>query len=78
MEHTNFSYSEPTQPLVQQMAIRAVERLTGQPELKRLYELNRAQPVMGESFWHAAVRLLELNISLDHAALESIPKRDHS
>lgn len=74
MEQTNFSYSEPTQPLVQQMAIRAVERLTGQPELKRLYELNRAQPITGESFWHAAVRLLELNISLDQAALESIPK----
>ena len=74
MQQTNFSYSEPTQPLIQQLAIRAVEKLTGQPELKRLYELNQSHPVAGESFWQAAVRLLELNIPLDRTALESIPK----
>ena len=74
MQQTNFSYSEPTQPLIQQLAIRAVEKFTGQPELKRLYELNQSQPVAGESFWQAAVRLLELNIPLDRSALESIPK----
>lgn len=74
MEQTRFSYSEPTQPLFQQIAIRAVERLTGQPKLKRLYELNQTHPVDGESFWQAAVRLLDLHIPLDPAALDAIPK----
>jgi putative hemolysin len=74
MEQTRFSYSEPTQPLFQQIAIRAVERLTGQPKLKRLYELNQTHPVEGESFWQAAVRLLDLHIPLDQTALDAIPK----
>ena len=75
MTNTNFSYSEPTQPLIQQIAIRAVERLTGQPELKRLYERNQSHPVDGESFWQAAVRLLDLSIFIDRTALEAIPKQ---
>ena len=74
MQQSRFSYSEPTQPILQQLAIRAVEKMTGQPELKRLYELNQTHPVQGESFWQAAVRLLELKIPLDHSALEAIPK----
>ena len=74
MEQTRFSYSEPTQPLFQQIAIRAVEHFTGQPELKRLYELNRTHPVQDESFWQAAIRLLKLEIPLDHTALDAIPK----
>lgn len=74
MEQTRFSYSEASQPLMQQLAIRAVERVTGQPALKKLYELNRAHPIEGESFWQAAVRLLELTIPLDPIALNGIPK----
>ncbi|MFM8607623.1 MAG: lysophospholipid acyltransferase family protein [Hyphomicrobiales bacterium] len=74
MEQTRFSYSEPTQPLLQQIAIRAVEKITGQPELKRLYELNQTNPVQGESFWQAAVRLLDLKIPLDDHELNAVPK----
>ncbi len=74
MNQSRFSYSEPTQPLVQQLAIRLVEQVTGQPALKKLYEQNQRHPVADESFWQAAVRLLDLTIELDHQALEAIPK----
>ena len=74
MEPTRFSYSEPTQPLLQQLAIRAVEHLTGQPKLKRLYEFNQAHPVENESFWEAAIRLLNLQIEIDQPGLNAIPK----
>lgn len=74
MNQSRFSYSEPTQPLVQQLAIRLVEQLTGQPVLKKLYEHNQAHPVAEESFWQAAIRLLDVSIVLDHHALDAIPK----
>lgn len=74
MEHTRFSYSEPTQPLLQQITIRAVEKINGQPELKRLYELNQKNPIQGESFWQAAVRLLDLKIPLDDHELNAVLK----
>ena len=74
MEPTRFSYSEPTQPLLQQLAIRAVEHLTGQPKLKRLYEFNQAHPVENESFWEAAIRLLNLQIEIEQPGLNAIPK----
>jgi len=74
MEHTRFSYSELTQPLLQQITIRADEKINGQPELKRLYELNQINPFQGESFWQAAVRLLDLKIPLDDHELNAVPK----
>ena len=44
-----FSYADPTDPRLKRFFIRLVERLTGQPYLKWLYEENRAHPVPGES-----------------------------
>jgi len=50
------------------------KKINGQPELKRLYELNQKNPIQGESFWQAAVRLLDLKIPLDDHELNAVLK----
>jgi putative hemolysin len=69
-----FSYAEESTPRMKRQVIRAVERLTGQPELKRLYIENQRNPQPGESFWSAAVRRLRLDVRYDAARLAALPK----
>ena len=65
-----FSYAEPADPRVKRGLIRLVERATGQPRLKRLYLDNQRNPRAGESFFAAAVRKLDLDVTFDAAALD--------
>ncbi len=58
-------YADPADPRLKRFFIRVVERITGQPYLKHLYEDNRAHPVPGESFWSAAIRRLELHLKFN-------------
>lgn len=53
--------------------VRAVERATGQPKLKRLYERYRAGALGEAGFFEAAIRLLELDIRFDVARLAAMP-----
>jgi putative hemolysin len=69
-----FSYADPTDPRLKRFFIRLIERITGQPHLKFLYEDNRANPVPGESFWSAAIRRLELRLVFNEEALATWPK----
>jgi putative hemolysin len=69
-----FSYATPDDPWVKRVIIRAVEVLTGQPTLKRMYLENQARPVPGESFWAAAVRHLALRVHTNRADLEALPR----
>src|SRR5689334_3813161 len=69
----NFSYATPDDPRLKRLLIRAVEKMTGQPYLKRLYDEHRANPVPGESFWAAAIRQLELKITCNEEALHQLP-----
>ena len=69
----NFSYATEDDPRLRRLLIRAVERMTGQPYLKRLYDEHRTNPVPGESFWAAAIRNLELNIVFNRDALMKLP-----
>jgi hypothetical protein len=55
-----FSYASANDPALRRIAIRTIERLTGQPRLKRMYLANQRHPRVGETFWDAAVRQLEL------------------
>jgi putative hemolysin len=73
-EIDTFSYADPSDPRLKRFFIRLVERITGQPYLKYLYEDNRAHPVPGESFWSAAIRRLELRIKLNEDGLKAWPK----
>jgi putative hemolysin len=54
--------------------MRAIEKVTGQPRLKRLYLENQRNPIAGENFFAAAVRKLQLDVQFDQAQLDRIPK----
>ena len=73
-EIDTFSYAAPDDPRLKRFFIRVIERLTGQPYLKWVYEDNRAHPVAGESFWSAAIRRLELKLIYNEAELAKWPK----
>jgi putative hemolysin len=68
-----FSYASADDPALRRIAIRTIERLTGQPRLKRMYLANQRHPQVGETFWDAAVRQLELQVDYDEARLRAIP-----
>lgn len=69
-----FSYAAPGDPWLKRNLIRAIEQMTGQPHLKRIYDDNRANPVAGETFFDAAIRRLELRIVANEDALARWPK----
>lgn len=73
-EIDTFSYADPADPRLKRFFIRIVERITGQPYLKWLYEDNRAHPVPGEDFWDAAIRKLELRLKYNEEALAQWPR----
>jgi len=70
----SFSYAEPDDPRLKRFVIRLIERMSGQPYLKWLYEDHLANPLPGESFWDAAVRRLELGIVCNTDTLAAWPK----
>jgi putative hemolysin len=70
-----FSYASPDDPRLKQIIIRLIERLTGQPRLKRMYLDNRSNPVEGETFFAAAIRYLKLRVDFDMARLHEVPKQ---
>jgi len=72
-EVDEFSYASPEDPRFKRMVIQLIERITGQPELKRMYLEHQNQPVPGETFWEAAIRKLGLNINFNEEALPEIP-----
>lgn len=72
-EVDEFSYASPDDPRFKRLVIQLVERISGQPELKRMYLEHQNHPIPGESFWNAAVRNLRLNIVLNEEALGEIP-----
>jgi putative hemolysin len=69
-----FTYSTMDQPWLQRMVIQSIEMLGGQRKLKRLYYRHIDNLRRGESFFDSAMRLLNINVSYDDAALAAIPK----
>jgi len=72
-EPVHFSYSRPEHTVFRRVLIRSSEILSGQPRLKRLYYEFRSNPRESESFFEAAVRLLELEVAITPAKLDLIP-----
>ena len=70
----DFSYATPEDPRLKRMIIRLIERVSGQPYLKWLYDQHRTNPVPGENFWDAAVRKLELQLRYNEEGLASWPR----
>jgi putative hemolysin len=73
-EPEHFSYASPDDPYFKRVVLRMIERMTGQPYLKHLYETNRHSLLPGENFWEAAIRLLELDIVHNEEALFAVPR----
>lgn len=69
-----FSYSTADQTLARRSIIRTIEFLGGQRRLYRLYERRNTALNPGETFFDAAIRLLDLEIDLRDEDLAKIPK----
>jgi putative hemolysin len=69
-----FSYASADDPRLKRFIIRIIERMTGQPYLRWLYEDFRANPIPGETFWDSAVRRLELKLVYDASKLAQWPR----
>jgi putative hemolysin len=74
MDKYLFSYATASDPPIKRGLIRLVEKATGQPKLRRMYVHNQRFPRVGETFWQAAVRSLELDVRYDADALAAVPK----
>ena len=69
-----FTYSTLDQPWLQRMVIQAIEVVGGQRKLKRLYTQHVDNLRRGEGFFDSAMRLLNVRVRYDDAALAAIPK----
>jgi len=69
-----FSYASADDPRLKRFVIRLIERMSGQPYLRSLYEDFRANPLPGETFWDSAIRRLELKIVCDEDKLALWPR----
>jgi putative hemolysin len=69
-----FSYAADDDPWLKRVLIRTIEQTTGQPYLKNVYDQHHNNPVLGESPWAAAMRLLELKLNYNREALTHLPK----
>jgi putative hemolysin len=70
-----FSYAAPDDPRLKRFVIRLIERITGQPYLRWLYEDHLTNPIPGETFWDSAIRLLELKVVCNEDGLKAMPKK---
>jgi putative hemolysin len=68
-----FSYAEAGDPRLKRFIIRMIERMTGQPYLKSLYEDRFTRRHPGESFWDLAIRLLDLRVAVNEDGLARVP-----
>jgi putative hemolysin len=69
-----FSYADPADPWPKRGLIRMIERCTGQPRLKRLYDAWLADRDPAESFFTAVLNRLEVTVELDGAPLAVVPR----
>lgn len=68
------TYSVPGDPIGKQVLIKAIEQLTGQPKLQRLYDDYMHRRPEGDLFWRSAVDYLRLDVRFDKDRLANIPK----
>lgn len=68
------SYASYFQDPVKRHLVRVVERFSGQPRLKKLYQHYREHLVNDVPFFEAAIRLLDLDVQFSASRLSEIPK----
>lgn len=74
-EAPSLSYAAYFDHPIKKRLVRAVERLSGQPRIQKLYERYRAELADEEPFFAAAVKLLDLRVEFDAARLAAMPRR---
>lgn len=70
---STLSYAEYFEHPLKRQMVRAVERLSGQPRIQKLYEQYQ-RDLQHEPFFAAAVKLLKLKVEIDVARHAAIPK----
>lgn len=73
MTSISLTYASAYDSRLARLSIRAVETLSGQLRLKRLYELYQAEMRGSIDFWEAAMRLLQLQLDYDAGQLAQLP-----
>jgi len=69
-----FSYVDPSHNALQRKIILLIERLTGQPRLRRLYYEHQALGRPSEEFFAAALERLELEVQHNSDSLDRVSK----
>ncbi len=67
------TYCDPDDPLGRRVVIGAVEKLTGQPKVQRLYERYLRERDADDNFWQSAVDYLRLTVTYDAVRLAAMP-----
>ncbi len=73
MSNLSLTYSSAYDSPLARLSIRAIEILSGQLRLKRLYDLYQAEMDGSTDFWEAALRLLQLQLDYDAGRLAQLP-----
>jgi putative hemolysin len=71
----SFSYASDELPSVSQRIVRAIEKVTGQPRIKDLYQSYAKLGRPPQKFWSDAVRVLRLRLELSKTPGEALPAR---
>jgi len=70
-----FSYSKPEDSLWKRIFVRGIERLTGQPQLERMYRAWSAEEDHeGDNIFKAGLRLMKITIDVNKRALLAAPQ----
>ncbi len=73
-EGVRFSYSRPEDSWSKRLVIRAIEQLTGQPRLERLYRSWSAEKDHeGDTIFKAGLRLMDIRLDVNKQALLKAP-----
>lgn len=74
LESPELSYASYFDDPLKRRLIRAVERMSGQPKIKQLYEHYRDHLAHDVPFFEAAMRLLDLDVQFSASRLAEIPR----
>ena len=70
----DLSYASPCDSRATRLLIHVIEAVTGQLELKRLYNVYQTELRGTVDFWDAAMRLMQLSIDYDPKKLDALPR----
>jgi putative hemolysin len=70
----DLSYASPCDSMATRLLIHVIEAVTGQLELKRLYNVYQTELRGTVDFWDAAMRLMQLSVDYDPKKLDALPR----